>query len=1077
MKPNIFKTTFHDNSTAACFYRFTARSMGAGAIALLLLLVNAPAAMAQQPAPAAAPAAKVTITGTVSDKVSTEAMIGVGILEIIGKTRKVIGVTDNKGNFSVKVSPDASLEFRYVGYREFVAKVKAGKPLDIRLVINENKLTETVIVGYQNKTRELATGSSVIVSGKDLQQVPVSNVEQLLQGRVPGLNIQNNTGVPGGRGTVAIRGLSNINVTGSGANSFLSPTSPLYVIDGVPIDADANFSYGFQTPGPGVSPLSLIPQEDIQTMEILKDAQATALYGSRAAYGVIVVTTRRGSSRIPVVRYTGNFFMNTPPQLRSTVGGNMERQIRIKEIMQYGTYADLLNISKTAFLADSLNPYWNSSTNWQSIFYQTTYNQTHNINISGGDPTFNYKTDLSYYHENGVIRNTGFDRYSINTNMLYQPTPRLKVFGLLNTQVGKRKLGSGNGLLQTGVADNGQKSSLLPAPSFYQSTAGYLGALEIQNNNKTLNLSASLDATYQIIEGLSLGSAISYTYASNTQDEFTPAAANNDYSKIKAYDDRNFQLYNRNSITYFKSIDKAHNFTVNFLNETFNRGLQAKMIQQQRTPNDQYEGPLGYGNDASRGGGLLDNFAQNHTASFAGLFSYNYKQKYVLDASYRIDGSSASGFEDPYSRNPALGLRWNFNKEKLFKDSKWLTYGSLRGSWGKNIVPSGDVFSIYGTYRPNGTYNGNPRIGSDFDQMANPFLKPTTTTQYDIGVEAGLFKGKVDMVFDVYYKTVENLLRSKDLSNMTGFNKVNTNETSLADYGYELMLTFRPLSTSSPFQWSISVNGALNKDILTRLPAGARQLIQNDNDKGQNVLYRVGRNSLSNYLLTTKGVFGNAADVPIDPATGLRYRTAGGQYFQAGDPYWEDRDGNYILDINDYAIAGNSQPLVTGGLQSYLTYKNFTFNITASYVAIRDILNDALAERLQYLGKPFDQKSIVDFNEIDYWKRSGGKATYSNPFDYTRAGAINPYRADQTLFQEDGSYFKINTIAIGYLLNKNLTHRYGINTVRVYGSCNNVKTFSSYSGPNAENVSALGRDQSNGYPIPRSWNLGLNVEF
>lgn len=1067
MKPNIFKTTFNDNSATSCFYRFTVKLTGAGSLLLLLLLLRAAPLHAQQ--------ARITITGTVSDRESTEAMIGVGILEVIGKTKKVVGVTDAKGNFSVKVSPDASLTFRYVGYREYTAKVKQGKALDIRLSINENKLNEAVIVGYQNKTRELTTGSSVIVSGKDLQDVPVSNVEQLLQGRVAGLNIQNNTGVPGGRGTVAIRGLSNITVSGSGANSFLSPTSPLYVIDGVPIDADANFSYGFQTPGPGVSPLSLIPPEDIQTMEILKDAQATALYGSRAAYGVIVITTRRGSSKIPVVRYTGNYFMNTPPQLRATVGGNLERQIRVKEILQNGTYNDILNISNTPFLADSLNPYYNSSTNWQDIFYQTTYNETHDVNISGGDPTFNYKTDLSYYHENGVIKNTGFDRYAINTNMLYQPSPKLKVFGVLNTQVGNRKLGSGNGLLQTGVASNGQQSSLLPAPSFYQSTSSLIGALGNKNDSKTLNMTASLDASYQLIEGLSLGSSVSYNYASNTQDEFTPAAANNDYSRIKAYDDRNFTLYNRNSITFFKSINQKHNFTLMGFNEIYNKGFQARIIQTERMPNDQYQGPLGYGNDVSKGGGLLDNYASSHTASFAGMFSYNLSQKYVLDASYRIDGTSASGFENPYAKNPSLGLRWNFNKEKIFSDSKWLTYGSLRGSWGQNIAPSGDIFAIYGTYAPKGTYNGNPRIGSDFAQLPNPYLKPTTTTQYDLGMEAGFFQSRLEMIFDVYYKTVVNLLRSTQLPDVTGFNSVVTNETSLADYGYELTLTYRPLPATSPVQWTVSVNGALNKDILTHLPGGARQLIQEDN--GYKTVYRVGRNSLSNYLLTSQGVYASTADVPIDPATGLRYRTETGQYFQGGDPNWLDRDGNYIMDINDYAIAGNSQPLVTGGLQSTLIYKNFNFNISASYVAIRDVLNDALSERLQYLGAPFDQKSIVDFNTVDYWKRSGSIATYPNPFDYTRTSAVNPYRADQTLFQEDGSYFKINTITVGYLLNKNLTHRYGINTVRVYGTCNNVYTFSSYSGPNAENVSALGHDQSNGYPIPRSWNLGLNVEF
>ena len=185
-------------------------------------------------------------------------------------------------------------------------------------------------------------------------------------------------------------------------------------------------------------------------------------------------------------------------------------------------------------------------------------------------------------------------------------------------------------------------------------------------------------------------------------------------------------------------------------------------------------------------------------------------------------------------------------------------------------------------------------------------------------------------------------------------------------YGYELSLTFRPLPQTSTVQWSISLNGALNKDVLTRLPDEARQLVQTD--QGQYTVYRVGRNSLSNYLLTTKGVYGTFDDVPVDPVTGLRYRAENGTYFQAGDPHWQDRDGNYILDANDYTIAGNSQPLVTGGVQSMLNYKNFSFTINASYTAKRDIINDALVQRLQYLGQPFDQRSIVDFNYINYWK-------------------------------------------------------------------------------------------------------------
>jgi TonB-linked SusC/RagA family outer membrane protein len=964
--------------------------------------------------------------------------------------------------------------------------VKPGRTkLNIRMTENTNKLDEAVIVGYQKTTRELTTGSATIVTRKEIQDIPTSNVESLLQGKVAGLNIQNNTGSPGGRGFVAIRGLSNISVKGNGNNAFLSPTSPLYVIDGVPVDPDANFSYGYQSAGPGVSPLSLIPPEDIQQIEVLKDAQATALYGSRGAYGVILVTTVRGSSPVPLVRYTANFWVNTPPKLRSVIGGNLERSIRVQDILKNGTWEDIFKMSQTPFLADSLNPYYNNSTDWQGIFYQTTYNETHNVAVSGGDPKFNYKTNLGYYHENGVIRNTGFDRYSLDANTQYKPNPKLRVFSAFSASVGKRKLGSGNSLLQEGVSNSGKSSSLLPGPSFFASTASYLSAVGTQNDNKTLNLRASTDITYQILDGLSLATSISYSYASNTQDRFTPAAAHDDYSQIYGYDDRKFTLYNRNTITYFRSFNEAHNFTLNFFNEIYNKGFQAHVIQQDNTPNDQYQGPLAYEADSSLGGGVLDSYDRIHTASFAGFFSYNYKQKYVFNATYRLDGTSTSGFQNPYSKNPSLGFRWNFSKENLLKDSKWLSFGSLRGTWGQNIVPNGDLFDIYGTYVPRSTYDGNQRIGINFDQLPNPNLKPTTTTQYDLGFEGGFFDSRITVNFDAYYKSVKDLLRSKDIADITGFNKVNTNETSLVDYGYELTLGFHPLPPGPKLSWSVSINGAYNKDILTHLPDGVLQLIQYDNGYNQDVLYHVGRNSLSNYLYQTKGVFKTTANVPVDPATGLRYRTSNGQYFQGGDPDWQDVDHNYILNGDDRLPSGNTQPLVTGGIQSFLTYGDFSFNFSASYTAVRSILNDALADRLSYVSDPFGNgtssnpgpKTIVNLQGLNYWTTPGQAAGFPNPYDYTRSGAVSPYRWDQTLFQEDGSYFKINTVTLAYMLDKDLTHRWGLNTIRFYLSCNNLLTISGYDGPNPENVSALGRDQSDGYPIPRTYNFGFNVEF
>ncbi|SFE17504.1 TonB-linked outer membrane protein, SusC/RagA family [Chitinophaga sp. CF118] len=1033
---------------------------------LFLFLFLALASQAQE---------KVLVKGIVRDAQTNEPLVGVSIMA--GTPPKAVGVTNASGAFSVSILPDAAIVFRYIGFSDYRMKLKDKRDLVIRLVVTENKLNETVVIGYQKKTREVTTGSAVIISGKDLQDIPVSNVEQLLQGRVAGLNIQNNTGTPGGRGIVQIRGLSNMNVSGNGNDAFLSPTSPLYVIDGVPVEADANFEYGYQSAGPGVSPLSLIPPEDIESIEALKDSQATALYGSRGAYGVMLITTRRGSSPIPLVRYTGNFFVNTPPKLRNTIGGVAERRLRIAQIYNSGNIDDINKISTTPFLADSLNPYYNNSTNWQGVFYRATFNQSHNVNISGGDPKFNYKVDLGYYKENGVIRNTGFDRYSINTNMQYQPNPKLRVMTSLSTQVGKRNKGDGNGLTQSGVSKNAASSSLLPGPSYYQSTAGVLSSLQTKNDNKTANLRTNLDISYQLLKGFNVGSSISYEYASNTEDRFTPAEAHNDFSQVYAYNDRKYTLYNRNTLSYFYSINNKHNFFISAFNEFYNRGFQAQAIQLEKTPNNQYQGPLGYDGWASRGGGLLDNYSRQHVASFAGTFSYNYKQKYVLDLSYRMDGTSSSGFEDPYSKNPAIGIRWNFNKENFLTESKWLSYGSFRGSWGQNIVPTGDIFSIYGTYDPRGTYNANPRLGINFNQLPNTYLKPTTTTQYNFGFEAGLFDSRVEVIFDAYYKTVKNLLRTKSLSNITGFNEITTNETSLINYGYELTLTFRLLPKTSAVQWTVSLNGAINKDILTSLPNGARQIVQYDTDTHQNLLFRVGRNTLTNYLLKTEGVYATDADVPVDPATGQRYRTSNGVYFKGGDPIFKDVDGNYILDGNDYVPAGNSQPLIVGGLQSFLNWKNFSFNISGSFTMIRDILNNAFAERMQYLGDPYSTKAVVDFSDVDYWKGSGSNAKYPNPFDYTRYNDIRPYRYDQTLIQEDGSYFKINTVTLAYLLNRKMTNRYGVNSVRMYMSCNNLITFSGYSGPNPENVSALGRDQSSGYPIPRTYNFGINVEF
>jgi len=1017
--------------------------------------------------------AKVAVEGEVIKKTDQEVLGGVSII-LDGPKKKILGFSDDKGHFSVSVPDNSDLIFMFVGYNDQKINIATGKSdLVVQMESSDNLMDEVVVRGYQKRSREVTTGASFIVTGKEIQDIPVSNAEQLLQGKVAGLNIQVNTGAPGYRGTAAIRGVSGIDVSGSGSSSFLSPTSPLYVIDGIPVEADADYSYGFNTSGPGVSPLSLIPPEDIQTIEVLKDAQATSLYGSRGAFGVILVTTRRGNSKIPRVRYTGNFFMNKPPKLRQTLGGNAERSAKIAEILAEGDYDDYLRISGTPILADSLNPYYNNSTNWQDVFYKTTGNQTHNLSIDGGNQKFNYKANFGYYSEDGIIANTGFKRYNTTLNMDYRPNDKLHVFVNLAGGVGKQLKGDGQGLFQTGVADNASVSSLLPGPSLFLASSGVISALQTDNKNLSQNLRVNAEISYLLLPGLNLSSNGSYDYTVGTEETFTPAAANSLVSTIYSYNDRNSTLYNRNGLTYSKSINKEHNFFFNAFNEIYVKKFQAGFIFQSGTPNDQFRGPLGFNNYSSKGGGVLNNYSEQHLSSFAGAFSYDYRKKYVLDLTYRLDASSVAGFDNPYAKNPSIGLRWNFNKEKLFEKLDWLTYSDIRMTWGRNIQPSGDIFSLYGTYTPNGYYIGSPRIGLNYDVVPNSTLAPTTNTTYNLGFDLGMFDSKFEVIFDTYYKKVDNLHRSVNLPTTSGFNTVLSDHAGLIDYGYELTLTARPLPASSKVTWSISVNGAINKDYLTLLPNNLNEIID-----GSTVL-KVGRNTLSNYLLKTIGVYASNDKVPVDPVTGLRYRSgsSGTAFFQEGDPFWQDLDGDYVLTDNDKQVLGNSQPVVTGGMNTFISYKNFSININGSFTLNRDIINDALAGRLRLVKDPYGSNTLLLLNDINYWKSAEVQASYPNPYDFKRADLINPFRSDQSLFQEDGSYFKINNITFAYSFEKSFAKRMHLNALRVYVSSNNVFTFSNYSGPNPENVTALGYDASGGYPVARTYNVGVNIEF
>lgn len=1003
-------------------------------------------------------------------------------------TKRTLGATDGRGRFAANVPVKTTLLFKLLGHEDAYVEIVSGKTHYV-IILDEagNVLEETVVVGYMARKRETLTGSVVTISGDEIQDVPVANFTDLLQGKVPGMNVQLNNGTPGMRGSVAIRGISTLNVQGAGDDAFLTPTSPLYVIDGVPIDEGTNYEYGFQTAGPGVSPIAMIPVEDIQDITVLKDAQATALYGSKGAYGVILVTTKRGNSKIPVVRYVGQMFVNTPPTLRQVLGGVNERRARINQIMQYDTayHAALKLINNTPLLADSLNPYFNNSTNWQSYFYRTTLNTSHSVSISGGDQKFNYKLAPSFYDERGIVENTGFRRYSLPMNMQYRPNDDFRLFVTMAPSLARNSTGSGNAFRQTGVANSANTSSLGPAPSLFSGSVGALTALSMRNDNKTIDLKPQLELEYSPLNGLRFSTTLSYAFKVATQDRFLPEVLNSNATEVYSYNDRLNTLYNRNMVSYTKGFDK-HMISTYVFNEAEVSNFQANVTQLTGTPNDQITSGLSYATRFGLGG-TLKGLYERRTLGYAGSFSYTYDSRYVAEVTYRLDGTSTTGAENPWSNLPSVGVRWNFKNESWFQDWSALDYGLFRATWGKNIIPSGTIYDVYGRYTADSqTYNNQPSVTLDMGVIPNVELMPHTTTMLNAGIEFGFSSGWT-FLYENYYKQSDQILRKKDIPNINAFGAVNTNETSMVNMGHEFIIGYRPRKDGD-WSYSFNLNGAFNKDYAAALPDDVRQLLLVDNTAyKQSILYRLGINTLSNVLLHYRGVYASDDDVPVNPLTGLRYRMGGAmadeRFFKAGDPIWTDLNGDYILDEKDFVIVGNSQPVFTGGFNAYGSYKNWSLNTQFFMTFKRDVLNNALADRLRNYNDPMGAAdggpgALVPLDDLDVWSPNNLGAHFPNAYDFRRYGYIDPFRYDQTLFQEDGSYFKFTTATLSYNFDRGMVNRsLGFTSARVYVSANNIFTISKYSGPDPELVSGLGRDSSAGYPNRRSYTLGVNVEF
>jgi TonB-linked SusC/RagA family outer membrane protein len=1050
--------------------------------------------------------ARVIISGTVKDGDDGQALPGVSI-SISGA--KGGTVTNVDGSFTIKANVGSTLTFRIVGYVPSTVKV-SGPDAAVGVVLKRDKtdLKDVVVIGYQEVSRKNVTASVTSVNPKNLLDVPVPSLSALLQGRAPGLDVQNFSGEPGVRSNVVMRG--NTSVSRNINNDFTSQagkqslaralSGPLYVIDGVPQNTDdiAAIMYGN---GTGTDAMAGIPVSDIASIDILKDASAAAIYGSRGAGGVIIITTKRGISGKPKVEFSTYHGLTDQPSLDKVLIGAEERRAKMELIEHYGSWNNLLYVPQ--ILTDSLNPAFNNANDYESQLFQTGKVSNYDVSVNGGTDQINYRYSLNYYDEEGIIKKSGFKRYSFNGSTAINVSPKLNISTQIRFSRGDRPISISDVSGGYGPFNGGYyASSPLPTSLLYVSPTNrdfIFGNTSNQTDQNTdNNLSISPTINWKISSKWNFNTVISYNMHNSRKDAYTPGAVRKDGTgKSASFTDVSINYLLSNALQYTTGIGKNH--TLNFLlgqNTEYNeyRVTQASAIG---IPNDQIRTVTVLNKALSSTSSDLQ-----QSGIQTGFFRVNYgfKGRYLLSAVMNADASSRFGKDNRWGYFPSVSAGWVISDEPWLKEqSDWLTMLKLRASYGETgrQPDGGDNYLSYNTYSVgagnfNGstnpitgnnqvfTYNGVPAVSLNFDKgLSNTHLSWEKTAQTNLGLDLTLLNGRFNFVADAYVKTTRGGIFTLAVPVTTGYSTITTNANGIRNKGLELQVIANVFKPTSKFQWQILVNWAHNDNVITSLPNGGRDIYL---DK---YILRQGQPLNSYNVFKATGIYKTDADVPVNPVSGRPLNFYGFD-FKGGDPIWQDSNGDGVLDNTDYVPAGNPNPKMTGGFSNTFSYKRFTLDIFCTYTVGRQIYNDYLAGKLSQLiptddgnNDPYHSistHSFPDLSGINYWRNPGDNAQY--PALTSVYGTRYKYALVSSQWVENGTYLRIKKISLGYSLAPSLLEKLHMRRVRVYGLIDNLYLFQkSKNVPDAEEVDAFGVYSGSGYPIPKKFTFGLDISL
>ena len=1003
--------------------------------------------------------AQTVITGRITDARTGEPLIGA---TLVPKSSNELGaVTNIDGQFTLttRVKLPLTLDVQFIGYRSQEVDVYDGaESVDIELVENTNRLNEVVVVGYGTQKRTQLTGSVVTVKADIFETSQAATLDGALSGQVAGLNVTASSGQPGADSQLRIRG----------GNSVNASNEPLYVIDGFIYFKDAsNSSTGLGGFASGLNPLATINPNDIESVEVLKDVSATAIYGSRGANGVILITTKQGKAgaKRAHISYTYNIGVSNISKKLDLLNASEWAQFQKDYFSNKGGYTD----AEIAALG--------GGTDWQDAVLRTAIGQSHELSITGAGDKSRYAFSANYTDQDGIVLNTGFQRYNFHTNLEWELREGLR-FGV-NATYGRSKQ---QGLTTTeeqvfnsspysaGITNSFVYALLMPpvisvynADGSYNFTNPYEYAYfaigdhaanpvydlkESVAENINNYLLSNVWASYRIGD-LTLKASVGLSSEKLTQNYFSGAYTSLGLGTqgIGGTGNRQTDIWQQEyTATYAKDINDHHyiDALVGFTRQTSTSTYSN--IRTNHYTNEslkQYNLGDGSGTYTPQTG-----ISESTLNSLIARVNYTLLNRYNATVTLRADNSSRFSKDYRWGWFPSLGLSWNVDKEGFLANVKSIDYLKVRlsgGIVGNQEIPDYAFTTSYAT----GSYAGSSSYSKE--NASNDHLKWETTASYNLGFDLGLLKNRLNIVFDAYYKKTSDLLLVVPVGFASGVTSQLQNVGNVVNKGVELSVNATLLQRRK-LQWTVSANAAYNKNEITDM--GTTNDVILGSDKQQ--ILRRGESLGAFYGLQFAGIVQQGEDVSKLPSVN-------GQIPKPGDLKFADTDGNGRIDGNDRVILGSTQPKIVYGFSSQFSYRGFDVSASFSGSYGNKVYN-ALERRLEQTGDSYNVLTTV----LDSWTPANGSqtlplATNARPFSYI-----------DSRYVQNASYLKLRNLTVGYHLKIKELKNLKIEGIRLYATASNLFTITPYKGYDPEVSSGT---DSGVYPASRTFTFGVNISL